>query len=324
SLIPNERVFVLRIRRDGKVQDATADTILRAGDVIAVAGARDVLVKLVGADAKEVDDPELLSVPIEGDDVYVTNKTARGRTLAELAQWPAPRGDFLRKDPGGATAITIPVLPNTQIHRGDILTLVGRTQDTAAAAKELGVPDRPSDVADMAFIGGAITLGAFIGSLVLKIAGVPLTLSTTGGALIAGLAFGWLRSVHPFLGRIPSSSIWFMSAVGVNVFIAVVGISAGPAFVKGLQTQGVSLLLWGIVATSLPLLLAMYIGKYLFRFDPAILFGACAGARTTTSSLGMVCELVRSQVPALGYTVTYAVSNVLLTIGGMVIIMLLA
>jgi putative transport protein len=304
--------------------DATADTVLRKADVVALAGPRDVLVGLTGAGAKEVEDPELLSVPVEGVDVYVTSKAVDGKTLAELAQRPSARGVFLRKIARGATAVSIPILPNTKLYRGDIVTLVGRTQDTAAAAKDLGVPDRPTDVADVAFIGGAITLGALIGALIWKIGGVPLTLSTAGGALIAGLVFGWLRSTHPFFGRIPSSTIWFMNSVGLNVFIAVVGLSAGPGFVKGLQTQGVSLFMWGVVATSLPLILAMFAGKYIFRFDPAILLGACAGARTTTAALGMVCERANSQVPALGYTVTYAVGNTLLTIWGMVLIVMLS
>jgi len=324
ALLPDARVFVLRLRRNGRIEDATADTVLRVDDVIAVAGAREVLVRVIGDGAKEVEDPELLSVPVEGIDVYVTSKAVDGKTLAELAQRPTARGVFLRKITRGATATTIPVLPNTTIHRGDILTLVGRTQDTSAAAKDLGVADRPTDVADVAFMGGAITLGALIGALVFKVGGVPLTLSTAGGALMAGLVFGWLRSVRPFFGRIPSSTVWFMNSVGLNVFIAVVGISAGPGFVKGLQTQGVSLFLWGMVATSLPLVLAMFTGKYVFRFDPAIVLGACAGARTTTAALGMVCEQARSQVPALGYTVTYAVGNTLLTIWGMVIIILLS
>ena len=54
------------------------------------------------------------------------------------------------------------------------------------------------------------------------------------------------------------------------------------------------------------------------------LLGACAGARTRTAALGMICEQGRSQVPALGYTLTYAVGNTLLTIWGMVIIVLLS
>jgi len=323
ALVPDARVFVLRIRRDGRIEDATADSVLRKGDVLALAGAREVLVRIAEG-AKEVEDPELLSVPVEGVDVYVTNKAVDGKTLAELAQRPTARGVFLRKITRGAVATTIPILPNTKIYRGDIVTLVGRTQDTSAAAKDLGVPDRPSDVADVAFIGGAITLGALVGALVLKVGGVPLTLSTAGGALISGLVFGWLRSVRPLFGRIPSSTVWFMNSVGLNVFIAVVGISAGPGFVKGLQTQGIGLFLWGAVATTVPLILGMYIGKYVFRFHDALLFGILSGARTTTASLGLVTDIGKSQVPALGYTVTYAVGNTLLTIWGMVLIMLLS
>ena len=325
AMVPEARVFVERVRRsNGTIEDATADTVIREGDVLAVIGAREVLVKVIGESAPEIDDPELLSVPIEGVDVYVTNKAVHGRTLAELAQMPAARSVFLRKITRGATATSIPILPNTQIYRGDIVTLVGRTQDTAAAVKALGVADRPSDVADVAFIGGAITLGALVGALVWKVAGVPLTLSTAGGALISGLVFGWLRSTRPFFGRIPSSTVWFMNSVGLNIFIAVVGISAGPGFVNGLRTQGISLFMWGIFATSVPLILGMLIAKFIFRFDPAILFGCCAGARTTTAALGMICEQAKSQVPALGYTVTYAIGNTLLTIWGMILIMWLS
>jgi len=321
--VPDARVFVERIRRDGVIEDATSDTILREGDIIALAGPRETLVNLIGQNAEEVEDPELLDLKAEGVDVYVTSKDADGKTLTELSKMPTARGVFLRKIVRGATAVSIPILPDTIIHRGDILTVVGRTQDIAAVAKTLGHADRPSDVADVAFFCGAIVLGALIGALVFKVGGVPLTLSTAGGALISGLVFGWLRSVHPTFGRIPSSTVWFMNSVGLNMFIAVVGISAGPGFVKGLQTQGVGLFLWGALATTIPLILAMFAGKYIFRFDPAILLGACAGARTTTAALGMVCETAGSQVPALGYTVTYAVGNTLLTIWGMVIIILM-
>jgi putative transport protein len=265
----------------------------------------------------------LLAVPAEGVDVYVTSKEADGKTLAELAKSREARGVFLRKITRGATATDIPILPNTQLQRGDIVTLVGRTQDIAAATTMLGRADRATDVADVAFIGAAITIGALVGAMVYKIGSVPLTLSTSGGALISGLFFGWLRSVRPTFGRIPSSTVWFMNSVGLNVFIAVVGISSGPGFVAGLQQLGFSLFLWGVVATTVPLILAMYVGKYLFRFDDAILLGCCSGARTTTASLGMVNDRAKSQIPGLGYTVTYAVGNTLLTIWGMVIVILL-
>jgi putative transport protein len=324
SMVPDARVFVQRIRRNGKVEDATADTVLREGDVVAVAGPRDVLLKLVGEGAKEMEDPELLNVPVAGVDILVTNKAVDGKTLVELSKESAVRGVFLRKITRGATATDIPILPNTQVQRGDILTLVGRTQDINASTKFLGVADHRTDVADVAFIGGAIVIGALVGALVFKVQGVPLTLSTAGGALIAGIVFGWLRSVRPFFGYIPSPTIWFMNSVGLNIFIAIVGISAGPGFVNGLKTQGIGLFLWGALATTIPLVLGMFVAKYLFRFHDALTLGIVSGARTTTASLGLVCDMGKSQVPALGYTVTYAVGNTLLTIWGMVVILLLS
>ena len=323
ALARGERVFVQRIRRGKEIIEATGDIVIQAGDIVAVAGRRDVLVNLIGAAAEEVDDRELLAVPTEGVDVYVTSKEVDGKTLAELASSPDARGVFLRKITRGATATDIPILAETKLHRGDVVTIVGRTQDVAATTKKLGYPDRATDVADVAFIGAAIAIGALLGAVVYKVGSVPLTLSTSGGALIAGLFFGWLRSVRPTFGRIPSPTVWFMNSVGLNVFIAVVGIASGPSFVAGLQQLGFSLFLWGVFVTTVPLILAMYVGKYLFRFDNAILLGCCSGARTTTASLGMINDRAKSQIPGLGYTVTYAVGNILLTTWGMILVMLL-
>jgi putative transport protein len=338
ALAPETRLFIQRIRRDdarlthagshadpvsGHIMEATGDTVLRAGDVVAVAGEREVLVRLLG-EAVEVEDRELLATPIEGVDVLVTNKAVDGKTLAELAQMPEARGVFLRKITRGATATDIPILASTKVERGDLFTVVGRTQDTAAVIKLLGVPDRATDVTDVAFVGAAIVIGALIGALVLKVGGVPITLSTAGGALIAGIIGGWLRSVRPSFGRIPTPTVWFMNSVGLNIFIAIVGISAGPGFVNGLKTQGIGLFLWGALATTVPLVLGMFVAKYVFRFHDALTLGIVSGSRTTTASLGLVCDQAKSQVPALGYTVTYAVGNTLLTIWGMVIIMLMS
>ena len=323
ALVPNQRVFIERIRRNGQIMDAGADTVIQAGDIVAVAGRREVLVGVIGATADEVEDRELLSVPAEGVDVYVTSKDVDGRTLAELATMPMARGVFLRKIARGAIATEIPILPDTKLNRGDIVTLVGSTHDIANATKAIGVIDRATDVADVAFIGAAVSIGALAGAFVYKVGGIPLTLSTAGGALFSGLFFGWLRSVRPTFGRIPSPTVWFMNSVGLNIFIAIVGISSGPAFVAGLQKLGFSLFTWGMVSTAIPLILGMFIAKYVFRFHDALTLGIVSGARTTTASLGMVCDQAKSHIPALGYTVTYAVGNTLLTIWGMVLVMLL-
>ncbi|REE91277.1 aspartate-alanine antiporter [Cupriavidus plantarum] len=318
------RAFVERIRRDGKIIEVEQDTRIQANDIVAIGGKRDQLILRLGPSGREVQDAELLDIPTEGVDIYITNKSVDGKALEELARWPGARGVFLRKIKRGPTETVIPMLPKTKLYRGDVITVVGRTQDINAAARNLGYVDRPTTVTDVAFVSLAIFVGALIGAVVINVADIPLTISTAGGALIAGIIFGWFRAIHPTFGRIPEPTLWFMNSVGLNMFIAVVGISAGPGFVAGLQKLGISLFLWGIFATAVPLVLGMLIAKYVFRFHPALILGICAGARTTTAALGMVCDAARSQVPGLGYTVTYAVGNTLLTIWGMVIIMILA
>ena len=267
-----QRVFVQRIRRGDKIIDATADTVIQAGDIVAAGRAAR------GAGQSDRCRRPRKSMIASCWRCRQKASTSTSRTkMSTEKRWrnwrksPGARGVFLRKITRGATATDIPILADTKLQRGDIVTLVGRTQDIAAGTKMLGVADRATDVADVAFIGGAIAIGALVGAIVYKIGSVPLTLSTSGGALISGLFFGWLRSVKPTFGRIPSPTVWFMNSVGLNVFIAVVGISSGPALSPGLKELGFSLFLWGVFATTVPLILGMYVGKYIFRFHDALL-----------------------------------------------------
>ncbi|MBR0818033.1 aspartate-alanine antiporter [Bradyrhizobium liaoningense] len=315
------RLLVERIRRGNEILEWKPDLVLQVGDVVAVAGRRDQLVGLLSDRAEEVDDKALLDVPVEVTDVLVTNRDVSHKSLAELSGRPAAHGVFLRKIT--RNMVELPILPGTQIHRGDILTLVGSRSGVDAAAKDLGYADRPVEATDIAFLGAGILIGGLIGALSYKWDSIPISLSTSGGALLAGLILGWLRTIHPTFGRIPGPALALMNTLGLNVFIAVVGISSGPGFVAGLKEVGVSLFVWGIVATSLPLIIAVYLGHYVFKFHPAILFGACAGVRTTTAALGMIQEAARSKVPALGYGMPYAIGNTLLTIFGMIIVLMM-
>ena len=322
--MPREvRVFISRIRHNGVIIEPEPATVIMQNDVVAVATQQQVHVERGTLIGPEVDDKELLDFPVEALDVVITNKSLAGKTLAELAtDKEKARGVFLRKIVRGGQEI--PFTPGTTIDRGDVLTIVGAKRDVERVAKELGYADRPTNMTDMVFVGLGIALGGLIGALTVRVGGIPLGLSTSGGALIAGLVFGWLRSVHRTFGRIPAPALWILNNVGLTMFIAVVGISAGPSFVAGLKQAGLSLFLAGIVVTSIPLIAGVLLGKYLFKFHPGITLGAAAGARTTTAALGMIEDVAQSKVPAIGYTVPYAVGCILLTIWGMVIVLLMA
>ena len=174
------------------------------------------------------------------------------------------------------------------------------------------------------FLASGITLGGLVGALAIKIGEVPLSLTTSGGALVSGLVFGWLRSSYRFFEGVPDPAMATMNSVGLNVFIAVVGINAGPGFMAGLGQTGLSLVVAGVLVTAIPLVVGLLLARYVFRFHPGIALGCVAGARTTAPALGAVQDVIHSKVPALGYTVPYAVGNTLLTICGIAIVMLMS
>ena len=316
------RIFILRVRRQGAIVEAEPTTVIRRDDVVAVATHYDALVQHGGKIGPEVQDRELLDIPIELIDVVVTRGSAIGKTLEELGRRPANRGVFLAKLVRAGEEM--PIARETRLDRGDVMSLVGSRREVERAIGEIGYPDRPTHATDMIFVGTGIVLGGFVGLLAVTIGGVPLTLTASGGALIMGLVFGWLRSVRPYFGRIPEPAIWIFDMVGLCVFIAVVGLSAGPGFISGLQKTGVSLVLVGLVCALTPHIVAILFGRYVLRMDPLILLGACAGAGTITAALRAIQDEAQSKLPALGYTVPYAIGNILLTAWGPVIVALMS
>ncbi len=320
--LPREkRVFISRIRREGAIVEPEPGTVVRKGDVLAVMTHADFLVARGGEIGPEVDDTELLDFPVETLDAVVTSKALAGKTLGELATLEFARGVFLRKLV--RVGQPMPFNPHTRVDRGDVLSLVGAKPDVERAAKAIGYADRPTVATDMIFVGLGIFVGGLVGLLTVTIGGLPITLTASGGALILGLVFGWLRAVHPTFGRIPEAAMWVFDTVGLTVFIAVVGLSAGPSFVSGLQKSGPSLILVGLLVAVLPHTVAILFGRHVLRMNPLILLGACSGAGTITAALRALEEEAHSKLPALGYTVPYAVGNILLTAWGPVIVALM-
>lgn len=316
------RLFIQRIRKGKEIKDVTPDTIIEENDVIALGGRREYMMNYVAVNEKEILDAELLNFPLEVLSVMIIRKEVVDKTLAELRQTDYMHGVVVRTIK--RAGIEIPVLPNTKLSKGDMIELIGTKRDVESAVKHIGYADRPTNTTDMIFVGLGIVLGGLFGAISLRIGGLPISLSTSGGALISGLIFGWLRGQHPTFGRIPEPALWVMNNVGLNMFIAVVGITAGPSFVEGFKEAGWGLFIAGAAATALPLIFALLLGRYVFKFHPIITLGCAAGSRTTTAALGAIQDAVKSKTPALGYTVTYAVGNTLLIIWGVLIILLMS
>jgi len=313
-----DRVFVQKIRRAEQLLDVEPATILAAGDALAVGARRRVIAGGVPI-GTEIEDRELLDFPVASLDVVLTNSALVDRTLEDVAQEHGRGVALVRLVRGGEE---IPFAASTTLNRGDLLRITGPTQDVERAGKALGYIERSSATTDVVFVGLGIVLGGLVGLLSLNVGGLPISLTSSGGALIMGLVFGWLRSVYPTFGRIPEPALWVFDTIGLAVFIGIVGITAAPSFVDGLRRTGVSLVIVGFLAAIVPHLTALLFGRFVLRMNPVILFGACAGAGTSTAALRAIQDEARSKVPVLGYTVPYALGNILLTAWGPVIVLL--
>jgi len=316
------RIYLTGVRRDGTVLEHDQSRTLRLGDTVAVSAIRGDLVDFdpvthIGAEA---DDVELLGYRTETLHVVASEKAHLGRTVAEVRREPFMVGVYIDKLYRAGAAF--PYRLSTPLERGDTLILTGPERLVGPAGKALGKPVPTSFATDMVWVGLGIFLGGCIGIPALTAGGVPISLSTSGGGLIMGLVFGWIRGKYPTYGNVPPGAQWFMDTLGLCLFVAVVGINAGPSFTSGLATAGWGLLVFGAVATVVPLIVGFLVGHYVQKIRFPVLMGVLAGGQTTTAAIGAVNETSKSQIPTLGYTIPYAVGNVLLTVWGAVIVIL--
>lgn len=312
-------VYVDRLRHEGEIKAPRHDDKIFAGDEIVICGRSEFMVGVTGYIGEELADPAILAYPLDRVGVVVKKNDFIGKRLSDLRKYKFLHGVVIRDAYRSGAPLDINL--DTTFEKGDRLTIVGRPVQVKKATSSIGHEDRPSIQSDLMFVGLAIFIGGLFGTMSIYIGSIPVSFGTSGGALIAGLVFGWLRSKRPTYGNIPQGALWLMNNLGLNVFIAVVGIEAAPSFVSGIKAVGPMLFVAGAVGTMIPVFFGLWLGHKVFKFNPAITLGCCAGTRTCTAALGAAQSAIGSTVPAIGYAVTYAVSNIMLVIWGLVTVL---
>lgn len=316
----NIRIFVERLRIKGKILDPHPEILIHQGDTIVLGGRRETMVEFGDSIGPEVADHELLSFGSENLPVTVAKNGADGMTFYELRRQPFMHGVLIKSMT--RNGVELPGKAKTVIQRGDVLTLVGLPRNVEEAVRGIGYADRQTNVTDMTFLGLGVAIGCFIGALSFMVDGIPVSLSTSGGALFSGLFFGWLRTRKPTCGHIPTAVSWLFDKLGLNMFIAVIGLTSGHSFIEGISQAGVSLFVVGIICTLIPLIIMIFVGRKIFKFSCAETLGCVAGSRCGVASIGAIQDALDSNLPAIGYTVTYAVANFVLVFSSLIVVFL--
>lgn len=317
------RLAVQRVRRGGDVLEVSAGLALVQEDEIVVSGRRGALSAFERDAGPELDDPELLAIPLKTAVVVVTNKNAHGKTLAVLAaDQQLARGVYLESIQRGE--VMLPARPWTVVERGDILHIVGAPEDVERAGAHIGFVEKDLARTDLAFLAGGISLGIVFGLLKFNVGDIPLGLGTAGSILVIGLLAGWARSRYPVFGSIPEPAQRLLADIGLIVFIAIVGLHAGPHAVEAYEKSGgtyfASIFFAGMVVTMMPIAVGAIFARKVFNMNPLMVLGAIAGAQTCTPGLNALRDASGSNIGSLAYTVPYAIGNILLTVWGPVVV----
>ncbi len=312
------RVFVERLRIKGEIMDPQPDQLIYKGDTVVLGARKEEIIDVHEFLGPEVADHELLNFGAERTPVTVSAGGAAGMTLGELRKQPYMRGVVVASLK--RNNLSIPAKNKTELQRGDIIILVGLPRDVTDAAVKIGYADRQTDTTDMVFVGLGIAIGCIIGALSFKIKGIPVSLSMSAGALISGLVLGWLRTRKPSYGHIPGPVVWIFNNLGLNMFIAIIGLTAGASFMHGIREAGVLIFFVGVICTLLTLTIGIILARKVFRFSTPETLGCVAGARCAVAAIGAVQDTLESDVPNLGYTVTYAVANIALVFSSLIVL----
>ncbi|OLU17582.1 aspartate-alanine antiporter [Pseudomonas sp. PA1(2017)] len=313
---------VERIKRGGALIGVTPDTRLEMGDVVLVVGRRAGVVAIAGQLGTELQSYSDMDVTVVQRELSIDNPAFFNRTVAHIRQeanQSLRHGVYVVEVKRGGRPLTLQA--DTVITSGDLVTLYGTPDDIQRVAKQVGSVIVPSDKTDFVFHGFGLAVGLLIGMLVIRLGTVPLTLGSGGGALIAGLAFGWYRSRHMTRGNMPTAASTLLRDLGLAGFVAVVGLQSGRQAVETIASQGVSIFLVGVVVCIVPIIVAMLVGRYVLRYDNLALFaGALSGARSANPAFGEVLDKAGNSIPTVPFAVTYALANVFLTLLGPLVV----
>ncbi|EHK65020.1 aspartate-alanine antiporter [Achromobacter arsenitoxydans] len=319
------RTVVNRILRNGEVVDATPEDRLATGDIVVVLGVRRFALRAGSVIGPEIQLPEAHAEDLHLTElqIIVNKKSINGRTLGELAKQPGAqraRGVFLQSIVRSGHAL--PITPATVLQYGDLVTLVGAEPELSEAGTVLGNELRRSGVTDLVFLAFGILVGLMVGSLGARVWGIPVSLGSGGGALVSGLVCGWINAKRPSIGHMPAHAVQLLKDLGLAIFVACVGLSAGPDALSLIRDHGAVLPLIGLLVSLGPACLSLWVGHKLLKIEGPLLVGAIAGQHVSTPAISAILTASGSSVPLLGYTVTYAIANVLLPVLGPIIVSL--
>jgi putative transport protein len=327
--IPGQRetgVTVSRIRRadEEEVLLAAGATMLKNGDRIVAVGTGPMLDRfqqVVGRRSEE----DLLQAPggLTSVRVVVTSKRALGKSVRELGLdhlYGVIITRMTRAD------LEMSALQDLRLRFGDVLQVVGNQESIQKAAVFLGNSLKELNETHFIPLFIGIALGIALGTVPVAVPGLPqpLRLGLAGGALIVALVLGRMGRIGRLVLHMPANVNLAFREFGITLFLAAVGLMAGPKFFSTVFSPvGALWLFAGLFVTVLPLLVVGVFARAVLKTNFMALSGLLAGSMTDPPALAFASNISRSDAPTVSYATVYPLTMVLRILSAQVLVLLL-
>ena len=319
-------VTVSRIRRAGEdeVRLAAGATVLKNGDRIVAVGTGAMLDRFQQVVGRRSDE-DLLQAPggLTSVRVVVTSKRALGRTVRELGLdhlYGVVATRMTRAD------LEMSAVQDLRLRFGDVLQVVGNQESIQKAAVFLGNSLKELNETHFIPLFIGIALGIALGTAPLAMPGLPqpLRLGLAGGALIVALVLGRLGRIGRLVWHMPANVNLAFREFGITLFLAAVGLMAGPKFFSTVFSPvGALWLFAGLFVTVPPILVVGVFARAVLKMNFMALSGLLAGSMTDPPALAFASNISRSDAPTVSYATVYPLTMVLRILSAQVLVLLL-
>jgi putative transport protein len=309
---------ISRIYKEGQLVPLHYDDVFHQGQLLLLIGRSREIEIVIDYLGQRSDQQVSKDTENERQNLLLTNRKLSGKSISDIAP--------LKNHGVVITRITrsgIMFVPNTTtlIQTHDILTTVGQAESLRDFAKAIGHRDNEIDSTDLLSLSAGLTLGIVAGLIPLGLpGGTPVTLGLAGGPLIVALLLGHFGKVGRIVGHIPRPTRVLLQDLGLVFFLASAGVKGGGELWDTVQIHGVTLLVLGMLISSVPMIVAWPLARKYFKLDPLQTLGGICGGMTSTPALGAITAKTDSQVPVISYVSAYPVALIVIILVAKVLI----
>ena len=308
--------FVIsRMWHDGHVLIPMSDRVLQKNDILLVITKQeeaDSLRHIFGKQEQkdwnsESIDWNKIDSELTSQRIIVTRPEINGKKLSSLR---------LRNNYGinisrvYRSGVQLLATPDLVLQLGDRITVVGETADIKRVEKILGNAVKSLNEPNLVSVFIGIILGLMVGSIPFSIPGisVPVKLGLAGGPIIVGILIGTFGPRLHMITYTTQSANMMLRAIGLNLYLACLGLDAGAQFFETIiRPEGALWLVLGILITFLPVVFIGLFALRIMKLDFGSIAGLLCGSMSNPMALNYVNDTIEGDKPSVAYATVYPV-----------------